>query len=153
MNRPQLILTSLILNWTTSITERLNIATLLCMMDILVQCAVVQELILDPSDPEADDQKSAVNICSLVFNAHSQSHLTLYSNVRQPLSLAWINSASSVVHLLRCLLERELWLEQIVSMTQTVNLLITIETKLRVRVRLRLVQTYLTTDKRYSICV
>ena len=57
MNRPQLILTSLILNWTTSITERLNIATLLCclLMDILVQCAVVQELILDPSDPEADD--------------------------------------------------------------------------------------------------
>ena len=107
MNRPQLILTSqLILNWTTSITERLNIATLLCMMDILVQCAVVQELILDPSDPEADDQKSAVNICSLVFNAHSQSHLTLYSNVRQPLSLAWINSASSPI--IRCLLERAL---------------------------------------------
>ena len=109
MNRPQLILTSLILNWTTSITERLNIATLLCMMDILVQCAVVQELILDPSDPEADGlEAGAVHVCSLVFNAHSQTTVTLYSNVRQPLSLAWINSASSVVHLIRCLLERAL---------------------------------------------
>ena len=114
MNRPQLILTSLILNWTTSITERLNIATLLCWW--IFWCSVqwcknlyLIQVTLRPTTRRV--QLTYAAWCLMLTHSHIWHYTATYANRSR-----WPGSIVRV-HLIRCLLE----------------------TKLRVRVRLRLV--------------